>query len=113
MDFKAYIHHNRMQPRLVIPLTEELFLAWITPLDDGVTPLYTPEWKLRCRAELGIGLYIGGPPTVEELFESSVNMREATQLEILLYTNHSVGEIEEIIEDHIKTMPFISELSSK
>lgn len=105
MEFKAYIHNDRTRPRLVIPLTDTLFLAWIAPEDGTLDVLFGIKWTLRHISELSIKDKDRKDLTIEELCESSMNMREATQLEILLYTNYSTGQVEDLITDHMTTIP--------
>ncbi len=97
MSCTIYIHNDRKRPKFVIPLMANYFLSWTASDIDDDTVTKT-NWVLRHRdKDLPEAL---GKSTIEDIFKGSLYMREATALEVLLYTNQPSNLIEETVEKY-------------
>lgn len=95
MSCTIFIHNDRKHPKFVIPLIDPYFLSWTAP-DGGDISVQKTSWVLRHR-DKDLPSVVAGM-TVQDIFEGSPHLREATSLEVLLYTDQPSNMIEDTVE---------------
>lgn len=93
---KVYIHDNRKEPTLLVPVDDSKFLAW-TKRDADVMS----DWTLKhIKFIHAILEKFGKDVTPAEAFEKSEKCKEASPLEVLVYTGYSIEQVRDIYEQH-------------
>jgi len=99
-EMKVYLHKDRSKPTFLIPVNDELFLAWLKR-DD----IQNPEWTLKSiKYIFAMKQKFGDNTTTFEVCTGSKNLTEATPLEVLMLTNLSYEQVRDLYNQHIKTL---------
>jgi len=95
---KVYVHNDRTQPTLIVPLTEQLFLCWVQRKE-----MPNPEWSLKHVGYVH-SLNQKAKGDIVRFCQNSKMVTEATPLEVLLYTGNSIEQVRETYQRHLKAL---------
>lgn len=99
-EMKTYLHKDRSKPTFLIPINDELFLAWVKRED-----IQKPEWTLKSIKYIyAMKQKFGENATTFEVCSKSTFLTEATPLEILMLTGMSIEQVRDVYNQHIKTL---------
>ena len=99
-EMKVYLHKDRSKPTFLIPVNNELFLAWVKR-DD----IQKPEWTLKSINYIyAMKQKFGQDCTTFDVCTKSNMLIEAGPLDILMHTAMSVEQVRDSYEKHMKTL---------
>jgi len=99
-EMKVYLHKDRSKPTFLIPVNNELFLAWVKR-DD----IQKPEWTLKSINYIyAMKQKFGDKATTFEVCTKSEFLTEAGPLEVLMLTDLSIEQVRDIYNQHVKTL---------
>jgi hypothetical protein len=99
-EMVVYLHDDRSKPTFLIPLNDELFLAWVKR-DE----IHKPEWTLKSIKYIyAMKQKFGQDCTTFDVCTKSNMLIEAGPLDILMHTAMSVEQVRDCYEKHMKTL---------
>ncbi len=94
-EMKVYIHDDRSEPCLMIPLSDNLWLVWIRRDNDNFS-----EWSIKNTEYIKSMREKFPTQTTAEIAVLSEKLTEASGLDLLIHTGQSYKEVEEIFLKH-------------
>jgi len=102
-EMKVYLHDDRSKPTFLVPLNNELFLAWVKRDDT-----HKPEWTLKSIKYIyAMKQKFGQDATPFDVCEKSEMLTEASPLEVLTLTFGSIEQVRDLYNQHMKTLGLI------